>query len=72
MSTEFQEQVMATLDELKSYIDRGNLKLESQMDSQRQTVIKASREMERLGMVHSDAAMQLLRSRVLKFARGID
>lgn len=72
MSTEFQEQVMATLDELKAYIDRGNLKLESQMDSQRQTVIKASREMERLGMVHSDAAMQLLRSRVLKFARGID
>ena len=71
MSTEFQEQVMATLDELKAYIDRGNLKLESQMDSQRQTVIKASREMERLGMVHSDAAMQLLRSRVLKFARGI-
>ena len=70
--SDFQDQVLATLSELKSYVDRRDREIDTRLDQQSDTLLKAARDMEKVATVHFDAAQRLARQSIIKFCRGIE
>ena len=69
---DFQSQVMSTLVELKSYIDRRDTELDTRLEQQSNTLLKSAQDMEKVATVHFDAAQRLARQSIIKFCRGIE
>lgn len=72
MKSEYHDQILLALEDLKRYVDSGLKSVDQKLDDQQHTVVTTAQQMERVATVHVDSAMKLFRSRVLKFSRGIE
>ena len=72
MKSEYHDQILLALEDLKRYVDRGLKSVDQKLDDQQHTVVTTAQQIERVATVHVDSAMKLFRSRVLKFSRGIE
>ena len=72
MKTEYHDQILLALEDLKRYVDSGLKSVDQKLDDQQHTVVTTAQQIERVATVHVDSAMKLFRSRVLKFSRGIE
>ena len=69
--SDYHDEVLGTLNDLKRYIDERVSAVDTRLDEQTHTVVDTSRKMERLANVHVDTALRTFRARCLHFSRGI-